>query len=64
MIIFTNGETEMLTSMPGIKSRHHPDLFCLFNVPSLVTRKFQDFLMLSLMGLFGKLGQNSILEAR
>lgn len=57
-----SGETEMLKAMPGIKSGHRPDLFCLLNVPSLVTRKFQDFLMLLLMGSFGKLGQNSILE--
>lgn len=59
---FTNGETEMLKSLPGIKSRHHPDSYCLFNVPSSATRTFQDFLMLSLMGSFGKPGQNSILE--
>jgi hypothetical protein len=32
-------------AMPGAKSKHHLDLFCLFTVLSLTARKFQDFLM-------------------
>lgn len=64
VIISPMGKLSSKKSLPGIKSRHHPDLFCLFNEPSPATRRFQDFLMLSLMGSFGKLGQNSILEVR
>lgn len=43
---FTKWETEMLESLLGINSRHHPDLFCSLNAPSLVTRMVQDFLTL------------------
>lgn len=31
VVILPMGETEMLNATPGIKSRHHPDLLCLFS---------------------------------